>query len=75
MPQFTVAPRPATERVLRQFLKSYSPEETAVCSIPLRQVPVAKDVERMPALRPRADNIDHMPSVKLPAPPCEEEKR
>jgi hypothetical protein len=31
----------------------------------------------MPVLRPRAepDNIDHMPSVKLPAPPCKEEKR
>jgi len=51
------------------------PENTAVCSIPLLQVPPTKNVEQMPVLRPRADNIDNMPSVKLPAPPCEEDKR
>ena len=57
--------------------ESCSPEEMAVCSIPLTEAHVTKNVERMPTLRPRAepDNIDPMPSVKLPAPPCKEEKR
>jgi hypothetical protein len=84
-PRFTVVPqapvvRPETERALRELVKSHSQEETAVCSIPLREVLVAKNVERMPTFRPRAepdnpDKMDHMPSVKLPAPPCKEEKR
>jgi len=38
-------------------------------------VPVAKNVDQMPVLRPRAGSIDHMSSVKLPAPPCQEDKR
>ena len=82
VPQFTVMPRapvvrPETEGGLRQLLKSYSREKTAVCSIPLLEVRVANNVERMPTIRPRAEpeNIDHMPMVKLPAPPCKEEKR
>jgi len=80
IPQFTVTPqapvvRPKTKVVLRQLLNRDSPEETGVCSIPLLQVPVAENVELMPVLHPRADNIDNMPSVKLPAPPCQEEKR
>ncbi|MGA3040040.1 MAG: hypothetical protein ABSF54_04530 [Bryobacteraceae bacterium] len=66
--------RPETERALREMIKKYSQGETAVCSIPLRAVPVAKNVERIPAVPP-GENIDHMPSVKLPAPPCQEEKR
>ena len=71
------AARQEATRAMRQLLKSYSPEEMAVCSIPLTEAHVTKNVERMPTLRPRAepDNIDHMPSVKLPAPPCQEEKR
>ena len=78
-PQAAVV-RPETIRALRELVKSYNQGETAVCSIPLRAVPVAKDVERMPTFRPRADpedlaKMDHMPSVRLPAPPCEEEKR
>lgn len=80
VPQFTATPpapavRPATARAPRQLLTLRGQEQPAVCSIPLRQVQGAKDVERMPVLRPRADNIDNMPSVKLPAPPCEEEQR
>jgi hypothetical protein len=82
VPQFTVTPPPAAARqeatrALRQLLKSYSQEEAAMCSIPLLEAPVEKNAERMPVLRPRAepDNIDDMPSVKLPAPPCKEEKR
>jgi hypothetical protein len=82
VPQFIVTPpaRAASEeatRALRQLLKSSSPEEAPVCSIPLLEARVTKDAERMPTFRPRAepDNIDHMPSVKLPAPPCKEEKR
>jgi hypothetical protein len=80
VPQFTVTPqapvvRPEIQGALRQLLKSDSPEKTGVCSIPLLEVPVAKNVERMPTFRPRAEPIDHMPSVKLPAPPCQEEKR
>ena len=80
VPQFTVTPqapvvRPKTAVVLRQLLKSYGRENPAVCSIPLLQVPVAGNVEQMPVLRPRADNIDNMPSVKLPAPPCQEEEK
>jgi hypothetical protein len=71
------AARQEATRAMRQLLKSYSPEEMAVCSIPLTEARVTKNVERMPTLRPRAepDNIDPMPSVKLPAPPCKEEKR
>jgi hypothetical protein len=78
-PQLIVAPqapaiRAETERALRELLKKYSQGETGVCSIPLRAVAGSKDVERMPAIRPD-ENIDRMPAVKLPAPPCEEEKR
>jgi hypothetical protein len=82
VPQFTVTPpaRAASEeakRALRQLLKSYNQEETAMCSIPLLEARVDKKVERMPTLRPPAepDSIDRMPLVKLPAPPCKEEKR
>jgi len=82
VPQFTVTPqaplvRPEAEAALRQLLKGSSQGETAVCSIPLLEVPAAKNVERMPIFHPRAEpeNTDHMPLVKLPAPPCQEEKR
>jgi len=73
VPQFTVTPQ--APLVLRQVLKVPSLEKAAVCSIPLLEVPVPKNLEQMPTLRPPADNIDHMPMVKLPAPPCEEDKR
>jgi len=80
VPQFTVMPqapgvRPETESALRQLLRSNSLAETGVCSIPLRVAPVPKNLEPMPVIRPPADKIDNMPSVKLPASPCEEEKR
>jgi len=79
VPQFTAAPKAPVTRaktvgVVRELGK-YEPGETAVCSIPLREVPVANNVERMPVWRPPAEPIDHMPLVKLPAPPCQEDKR
>jgi len=57
-------------------LKLLEPSDSNVCSIPLREVPVAKGVDRMPKLVPPAgeENIDHMPMVKLPAPPCSMEE-
>jgi hypothetical protein len=78
VPQFTVMPQaPAiqTDAALRELLKGYSPAETRVCAIPLRVVPVPKNLEQMPVLRPPTDKIDNMPAVKLPAPACDEEKR
>jgi hypothetical protein len=66
--------RPETERTLRELVQKLSQGETAVCSIPLRELPIAKNVERMPTIRPN-ENIDHMPMAKLPAPPCQEENR
>jgi len=73
--------RPNTTRALREFMKKYSQQNrenrAAVCAIPLTEVPIAKNVEPMPSFRPSAapDNIDRIPSVPLPAPPCKEEKR
>ncbi|HXM40320.1 MAG TPA: hypothetical protein VN924_03665 [Bryobacteraceae bacterium] len=80
VPQFTAAPPvaavgPEAEVALRQLLNSDGQRGTAVCSIPLLEVHVAKDVEQMPVLRQRADNIDRMSLVKPPTPPCEENKR
>jgi hypothetical protein len=83
LPAVNVAPPwpgtgPDTTRALREFMKKYSQQNrAAVCAIPLTEVPVAKDVSRMPSFRPSAEqeNIDRMPSVPLPAPPCKEEKR
>ena len=69
--------RAKTARLVPQILKLEVQEGKAVCSIPLLEVPVTKNVERMPTLLPSAgpDNIDHMPTVTVPAPPCQEEKR
>jgi hypothetical protein len=66
--------RSEAERALRELAKKFSQGETAACSIPLREVPIAKNVERTPTIRPN-ENIDHMPMAKLPAPPCQEENR
>jgi hypothetical protein len=43
--------------------KNYSLGEAIVCSIPLREVPVPKNLEPMPVRRPPADLIDNMPVV------------
>ncbi|HUE24045.1 MAG TPA: hypothetical protein VMQ86_20360 [Bryobacteraceae bacterium] len=79
VPQFTLTPQARaasaeTQAALRQFLKNYSLEEAIVCSIPLLQVPVPKNLEPMPVRRPPADLIDNMPVVS-PAPACREENR
>lgn len=66
-----------TGRALRELVKNYRPDMSSVCSIPLTEVPVAKGVvrmDRMPILRPRKQ-VEPMPFVPLPAPPCQEEKR
>jgi len=61
---------------LTQGPQLLAPGQTGVCSIPLLQAKVTKETARMPVLRPRpADEVDHMPFVKLPAPPCGEELR
>jgi hypothetical protein len=77
--QFSASPPPVvrleTVRALRDLVKKYSQGETAVCSVPLLEVPVAKNAEQMPVLRPRAGNFDRTFSVKLPAPPCQENQR
>ena len=82
-PEVSVIPqapavRPQTGRELRQWMKNFGQQnEAAVCSIPLLQVPIAKDVDRMPHFQPRdePEGTDRMPLVKMPAPPCKEEKR
>lgn len=79
-PQFTRLPKASAidskiEATLRQFMKDKALQGTGVCSIPLISVPIPKNLEQMPILHPPAENIDNMPSVKLPAPPCDEEKR
>jgi len=77
MPQSNAVPElrtdPKLERALRQLLKQPSPNTAPVCSIPLVKVPVPKDLEPMPVMRPPAD-MDAMP-IAVPAPPCPEEKR
>jgi hypothetical protein len=77
VPQFVVTPPlTVTPQVPRapQLLKRLSPQEKRVCSIPLLVVPVAKNVEQMPVVRPRADYIGGMPVI-MPAPPCEGDQR
>jgi hypothetical protein len=63
-----------TDRALLELVKNYRPDKSAACSIPLTEVPVAKNVKPMPTLRPRK-SVEPMPLVPLPAPPCKEEKR
>ena len=72
--------RAKADAAARALMKQLNPTGSAVCSIPLREVPVKKDVDAMPQLLPPAgpdgpDPFDRMPFVKLPAPPCQEEKR
>jgi hypothetical protein len=75
-------PRPErVKAVLHGVLKPPAqPEEATACSIPLREVTVAKENDPMPKLPApvtpdNSENVDHMPMVRLPAPPCQEEKR
>ena len=68
--------RSPQDAALRMGLREPHPAGTGVCSIPLLEAPLTKDIARMPVLRPRsADEIGRMPFVKLPAPPCGEEQR
>jgi hypothetical protein len=55
-------------------LKDSRLESLHVCSIPLIEVPVAKTMKGMRILRP-SEQVDRMPLIPLPAPPCEENKR
>ena len=68
--------QPETERALRELVKKFGQQKTAVCSIPLRDVPFAKAVDPMPNPLPPAgtESLDR-PAVNVPAPPCPEEKR
>ncbi|MGA2135324.1 MAG: hypothetical protein ABSH50_23800 [Bryobacteraceae bacterium] len=84
-PQILIPQPPAAgakiDAALRELLKQRSqPSGPLVCSIPLLAVTIDKKVDPMPQFRPPfgfdiSDNIDRMPVVKLPAPPCPEEKR
>jgi hypothetical protein len=77
MPPASPRIRTETERALRELVKNYRLDTSAVCSIPLTEVPVAKTVERkepIRILRPPKP-VESMPLVPLPAPPCQEEKR
>jgi len=82
-PTVNVAPpwpgaRADAARALRGLMKKYSQENrdnpSAACSIPLKEVPVAKAAPPMRIYRRRAapENVDRMPFVPLPAPPCQE---
>jgi hypothetical protein len=75
----TIVPSPGARagvaRTLRQFMKDARPTQAAMCSIPLTEVPIPRNMHsRMKILRPPAP-VEPMPSVPLPAPPCKEEKR
>ena len=74
-PPWPGARKDATQ-ALRKLMKGYRLNivTTPVCSIPLVEVPVSKNVERMPAMRPSKD-VGTMRFAPLPAPPCKEEKR
>jgi hypothetical protein len=78
--QFAIMPpapagRQGTVRAVRELGTKFDRAETAVCSIPLLEVPAAKNVEQMPTLRPHVENVSRIPSVKVPARPCNEERR
>ena len=68
--------RPDATQALRKFMKDnrLNIVTTTVCSIPLIEVPVSKNVERMPVMRPRKA-AGTVRTVPLPAPPCKEEQR
>ncbi|HTQ54844.1 MAG TPA: hypothetical protein VMI94_10310 [Bryobacteraceae bacterium] len=75
------AVRARAGNALRELFRLRNPpDQPAVCSIPLLTVPIPKNIDPMPQLAPpakpeRSDTMDRMPMVKLPAPPCQEEKR
>jgi hypothetical protein len=77
-PVIVTHPPPVTyaksERILRDMLKTYRQDESAVCAIRLTEVPVSKNTKPMRVLRP-SGAVEPMPMVPLPAPPCKEEKR
>jgi hypothetical protein len=68
----TLPPQPTVNPLVKKF----GQQKTAVCSIPLREVPFAKAVDPMPNLLPPAgtESLDKR-AVNVPAPPCPEEKR
>jgi len=65
--------KPSLAIKMRDILQSASEPNNVRCAIRLLEVPVNKKVEPMPVERPPA-TIDNM-QVKVPAPPCPEEKR
>jgi hypothetical protein len=76
------AKSPAAQAALRQFLANYTSlanqtnkARPGVCAIRLLEVPVSKNVERMPTVAPRPEGVGDWPSVLVPAPPCPEAKR
>lgn len=80
-----VAPLPGAhaqpERAWLAFAKTGTPakfpnlgREALVCAIPLKEMPVAQNSIPMPIFRPRKQ-VEPMPLVRPPAPPCEENKR
>ena len=54
------------------FFRQAWPVESKLCAIPLRQIPIPKNLEPMPVMRPRTDLFDNMPVAKT-MPPCEEQ--
>jgi len=65
----------AQERALTELAKRENPN---VCAIPLTEVRVPEKSPPMPNFQPPAEpesDVDHMPFMPLPAPPCEGEKR
>jgi hypothetical protein len=68
----TLPPQPTVIPLVKKF----GQQKTAVCSIPLREVPFAKAVDPMPnPLSPAGTESLDKRAVNVPAPPCPEEKR
>jgi hypothetical protein len=68
--------RPANPRALRDWMKKHTPEQRGVCAIPLIRVPLPRNTEPMPAIRP-PKRVDPGIEARVPAPPCKdwEERR
>ncbi len=60
---------PGTPWKMPQALNLMQPANE-ICSIPLLEVPVSRNLERMPVVRPPAVDIDPLIQAKVPAPPC-----